>query len=281
MPELPEVEVTRQGLLPALPGCRIVKIGRSSKRLRVEVSLSLLNRHLRGETIKTIDRRAKYLLFRLAGGATLVLHLGMSGKLSLVPAEAPRALHDHLWLELDTGMELRFNDARRFGSILLWPAAKAPQMEAAFGAQLGVEPLGPDLSDSYLLARSSSRTQSVKSLLMDSRVVAGIGNIYANEILFAAGLHPLTPANRVQRAQWQKIVTASRRILRAAIRAGGSTIADFLGASGHPGYFQLQFTVYKRQGQRCRKCGQAIVKTIAGGRATYFCPNCQPPPAPR
>jgi formamidopyrimidine-DNA glycosylase len=116
---------------------------------------------------------------------------------------------------------------------------------------------------------------------MDSRVVAGIGNIYANEILFAAGLHPLTPANRVRRAQWQKIVTASRRILRAAIRAGGSTIADFLGASGHPGYFQLQFTVYKRQGQRCRKCGQAIVKTIAGGRATYFCPNCQPPPSPR
>jgi formamidopyrimidine-DNA glycosylase len=278
MPELPEVEVTRQGLLPALPGCRIIKISRSNKRLRAEVSPPLLHRHLLGATIRTIDRRAKYLLFRLAGGATLVLHLGMSGKLSLVPAEAPRALHDHLCLELDNGLEMRFNDARRFGSILLWPAAEAPQLEAAFAEQFGVEPLGPDLSASYLQARSSSRTGTVKSLLMDSRVVAGIGNIYANEILFAAGLHPLTPANRVRRAQWQTIVTASRRILRAAIRAGGSTIADFLGASGHPGYFQLQFAVYKRQGQKCRKCGQAIVKTVAGGRATYFCPSCQPPP---
>ena len=175
-------------------------------------------------------------------------------------------------------MELRFNDARRFGSILLWPAAEAPQQEKAFAAQLGVEPLGPDLSAAYLLAQGRSRTQAVKTLLMDSRIIVGIGNIYANEILFAAGLHPLTPADRVSPAQWQTIAAASRRILRAAIRAGGSTIADFLGASGHPGYFQLQFTVYKRQGQKCRKCRQTIVRTTVGGRATYFCPGCQPPP---
>ena len=143
-------------------------------------------------------------------------------------------------------------------------------------AQLGVEPLGPDLNADYLLAQGRSRTQAVKTLLMDSRIIVGIGNIYANEILFAAGLHPLTPANRVSLAQWQTIVTASRRILRAAIRAGGSTIADFLGASGHPGYFQLQFTVYKRQGEKCRKCRQTIVRTTVSGRATYFCPGCQP-----
>jgi formamidopyrimidine-DNA glycosylase len=278
MPELPEVEVTRQGLLPALPGCRIRKIARSGKRLRAEVSRQLLHRHLLGATIKTIDRRAKYLLFRLDSGATLVIHLGMSGKLSLVPATAARARHDHLRLSLDTDMELRFNDARRFGSILLWPAAEAPQQEAAFAARLGVEPLGPDLSAAYLLAQGRSRTQAVKSLLMDSRIIVGIGNIYANEILFAAGLHPLTPANRVSPAQWAKVAAASRRILRAAIRAGGSTIADFLGASGHPGYFQLQFTVYKRQGQKCQKCRQTIVRTTVGGRATYFCPGCQPPP---
>ena len=276
MPELPEVEVTRQGLLPTLPGCRIIKIWRSSKRLRAEVSRQLLNRHLLGATIRTIDRRAKFLLFRLTSGATLIVHLGMSGKLSLVSATAPRARHDHLCLSLDSGMELRFNDARRFGSVLLWPATEAPQLETTFGAQLGVEPLGTDLSAAYLLARSSSRTQAAKILLMDSRVVAGIGNIYANEILFAAGLHPLTPAHRVSRAQWETIVTASRRILQAAIRAGGSTIADFLGASGHPGYFQLQFAVYKRQGQKCRKCRQTIVRTTVGGRATYFCPHCQP-----
>lgn len=276
MPELPEVEVTRQGLLPALPGCRIRKIVRSSKRLRADVSQQLLNLHLLGATIRTVDRRAKYLLFRLSSGATLVIHLGMSGKLSLVRATAPRARHDHLRLSLDTGMELRFNDARRFGSVLLWPAAEAEQLEATFGARLGAEPLGPDLNADYLLARGRSRSQAVKTLLMDSRVVAGIGNIYANEILFAAGLHPLTPAHRVSRAQWAKVVTASRRILRAAIRAGGSTIADFLGASGHPGYFQLQFAVYKRQGQKCRKCRQPIVWTTVAGRATYFCPGCQP-----
>lgn len=278
MPELPEVEVTRQGLLPFLPGCRIIKIARSGKRLRAEVSRQLLNRHLLGAAIRTIDRRAKYLLFRLTSGATLVIHLGMSGKLSLVPATALRARHDHLCLSLDTDMELRFNDARRFGSVLLWPAAEAPQLEAAFAVQLGVEPLGPDLNAAYLLARGRSRTQAVKTLLMDSRIIAGIGNIYANEILFAAGLHPLTPAHRVSRAQWARVVAASRRILRAAIRAGGSTIADFLGASGHPGYFQLQFAVYRRQGQTCRKCRQTIVRTTVGGRATYFCPGCQPPP---
>lgn len=275
MPELPEVEVTRQGLLPALPGCRITRISRSSKRLRAEVSRQLLNRHLLGATIRTIDRRAKYLLFRLTGGATLVIHLGMSGKLSLVPATTPRARHDHLCLSLDTDMELRFNDARRFGSVLLWPAAEAQQLEAVFSAQLGVEPLATELSAEYLLAKSRSRTQGVKTLLMDARVVAGIGNIYANEILFAARLHPLTPARRVSRAQWAKVVTASRKILQAAILAGGSTIADFLGASGHPGYFQLQFAVYKRQGQKCRKCRQAIVRITVGGRATYFCPGCQ------
>jgi formamidopyrimidine-DNA glycosylase len=276
MPELPEVEVTRQGLLPTLPGCRIIKISRSGKQLRTEVSRQLLNRHLLGATIRTIDRRAKYLLFRLTSGATLVIHLGMSGKLSLVPATSPGARHDHLCLSLDTVMELRFNDARRFGSVLLWPAAEAKQREEDFAGQLGVEPLGPDLRAEYLLAKSRSRSQGVKALLMDSRIIVGIGNIYANEILFAAGLHPLTPANRVSLAQWQTIIRASRRILRAAIRAGGSTIADFLGASGHPGYFQLQFKVYKRQGQKCRKCGQTIVRTIVSGRATYFCPGCQP-----
>jgi len=157
----------------------------------------------------------------------------------------------------------------------LWPAAEALQRERTFDAQLGVEPLGSDLSAEYLLAQSRSRNQGVKTLLMDSRIIAGIGNIYANEILFAAGLHPLVPASRVSQAQWKTIVAASRRILRAAIRAGGSTIADFLGASGHPGYFQLQFRVYKRQGQRCRKCRQTIVRTTVSGRATYFCPVCQ------
>ena len=278
MPELPEVEVTRQGLLPFLPGQRITGITRGSKRLRGDTPRRQLTAALVGNTVRTIDRRAKYLLLRLHGGTTLVIHLGMSGKLSLVPATTARARHDHLCLRLDNDMELRLNDARRFGSILLWPAAEARQLEEAFVARLGVEPLGPDLTAEYLLTRSRSRRQPVKTLLMDARVVAGIGNIYANEILFAARLNPLTPASLVTRTQWSKVIAAARRILQAAIRAGGSTIADFLGASGHPGYFQLQFAIYHRQGLPCRRCGQAIVKTVLAGRATFFCPDCQPAP---
>ncbi|RJX18847.1 MAG: bifunctional DNA-formamidopyrimidine glycosylase/DNA-(apurinic or apyrimidinic site) lyase [Desulfobulbus sp.] len=278
MPELPEVEVTRRGLLPFLPGRRIIKVMRSNKRLRSDASRPLLTRHLPGAVIRTIDRRAKYLLFRLDDGAILVLHLGMSGKLSLVAADTPRARHDHLCLGLDNGRELRFNDARRFGSILLWPSDQAKQLEEAFAAQLGMEPLGPDFTPASLLAASRARSLGVKALLMDSRIVAGIGNIYANEILFAAGLHPLTPVSGISRAQWARVVAAGRKILRAAIRAGGSTIADFLGASGHPGYFQLRFAVYKRQGLPCRCCGQSIVRTTVTGRATYFCPACQPSP---
>lgn len=277
MPELPEVEVTRQGLLPVLPGRRIVAVHRSGKRLRAQAPATLLRSGLTGATIEVIDRRAKYLLVRLAGGATLVIHLGMSGKLSLVEADTPRDRHDHLALRLDNGMELSLNDARRFGSILFWPAAEAKDLEAAFSAQLGVEPLGPDLSAAYLLECCRTRRQPVKTLLTDGRVVVGIGNIYANEILFAAGLHPLASANAVSKAQWTKVVAASRRILREAIRAGGSTIADFLGASGHPGYFQLQFKVYRRDGEPCRRCGQVIVRTLTGGRATFFCPGCQKP----
>lgn len=275
MPELPEVEVTRLGLLPDLPGRRITKIVCSNKRLRISVPRTLLAKHVLASTIVTIDRRAKYLLFRMASGSTMVVHLGMTGKLTLVPSAEPNACHDHLRLQLDNGMDLRFNDSRRFGSVAVWPPAQAEKMERDFGSKLGVEPLGRQFQAALLLTLGRSRKQPVKNFLMDSRTVAGIGNIYANEILFAAKIHPLTPVNRIADKEWRMIVRATRRILKKAIREGGSTISDFLGASGNPGYFQIHFNVYHRRGQPCKRCTGTIAKTVVGGRATFFCPACQ------
>lgn len=223
MPELPEVEVTRRGLLPAVAG-RVVQAAWTSRLpLRATVSAARLKRHLLGGRIVGIDRRAKYLLFRFAGGAVLVLHLGMSGKLSLLPAATPRRRHDHLELAL-----------------------------------------------------AAERQTPLKSFLMNSRLIAGIGNIYANEILFAAGLHPERPAATLQAPDWAGLIHESRRILEAAIQAGGATIADFLGADGHPGYFQLQLQVYGKSGESCPSCGTPLSHTVLAGRSTWFCPHCQP-----
>ncbi|HHO49184.1 MAG TPA: bifunctional DNA-formamidopyrimidine glycosylase/DNA-(apurinic or apyrimidinic site) lyase [Desulfobacteraceae bacterium] len=278
MPELPEVEVTRLGL-QSLPGRRVTRIECGARPLRVALPCKLLDRHILGGRFAAVDRRAKYLLFRMGSGAVLLIHLGMTGKLSLVPTVEPCALHDHLRLQLDNGMDLRFNDSRRFGSVTVWPAVRVSRLEKAFSARLGVEPFGPGFTTRHLLERSRSKKQPVKNFLMDSRVIAGIGNIYANEILFAAAIHPHTPAGALSAAAWQRIIRSTRRILKTAIEAGGSTIADFLGTGGNPGYFQLHFEIYDRQGKPCLRCGTAIAKCTLGGRATYFCPVCQPAPA--
>lgn len=279
MPELPEVEVTRLGLLPTLPGRRVVRVSWSGKRLRKPLPRKLLLEHIQGATFVTVDRRAKYLLFRLAGGACMVLHLGMTGKLSLVDSNEPPAGHDHLRLLLDNGRELRFNDVRRFGSVLVWPPADALPQERALDTCCGVEPFGETFSGELLSRLAGTRTKPVKNFLMDARLVAGIGNIYANEILFAAGVHPLAPVNLIPPEKWDLIAQSTRRILREAIRAGGSTISDFLGTSGNPGYFQVHFQVYRRLGEPCTCGGANIRKTVVGGRATYFCPVCQVFPA--
>lgn len=277
MPELPEVEVTRLGLLPVLPGRRVTKISQSTKRLRLPLPRQLLTEHVLGRTIVTIDRRAKYLLFRMEGDSTMVIHLGMTGKLGLISAQTPPAQHDHLRLLLDDGMELRFNDSRRFGCVMIWPPAEANNMEAAFSGRIGVEPFSKEFNSAYLLQLSHAKKIPVKNLLMDSRTLAGVGNIYANEILFAASIHPQTPAKSLTRTDWKILVSSTRMILKRAIRAGGSTISDFLGSSGNPGYFQIQFNVYNRAGEECKRCKSTIHKIIVGGRATYFCPRCQPP----
>ncbi|HFQ89268.1 MAG TPA: bifunctional DNA-formamidopyrimidine glycosylase/DNA-(apurinic or apyrimidinic site) lyase [Desulfobulbus sp.] len=278
MPELPEVEVTRLGLLPHLAGRRVTGVRWSNRRLRRPMPRRLLREWIENGVITTIDRRAKYLLVRMQGGAVLVVHLGMTGRLGIFAAPSPGARHDHLCLRLDNDREVRFNDSRRFGSVTVWPADEAGRLEEEFAAGLGIEPFSDHFNAANLLALAEKRRLPVKSFLMDSRIIAGIGNIYASEILHAAGLHPLTPVNRIHRQQWQQVVTTGRAILEEAIRAGGSTIADFLDASGQPGYFQLRLRVYGRGDLPCPDCGRIIEKTALAGRATFFCPGCQPLP---
>ncbi len=277
MPELPEVEVTRRGLLPHLPGRKITRISWSNKRLRTPIPRKLLSSAIAGDRVHTVDRRAKYLLIRMAGGSVLVLHLGMTGKIGLFPGDAPRARHDHLRLLLENGMEMRFNDSRRFGSILVWPAEHAAELEERFNRGKGIEPFSAEFTGTTLKHLANNRRQPVKSFLMDSRRIAGIGNIYANEILFAAGIFPETSVNRISSLQWQAIATHCQEILTRAIEAGGSTISDFIGSSGAPGYFQLQLQVYGRAGDPCACCTTLIEKSKTGGRATFFCPRCQQP----
>ncbi len=275
MPELPEVEVTCQGLRPHLLGCSILTVHSSRKSLRQPIPEDLLHRCLCGNTILTVERRAKYVLIRLENGAVLVIHLGMTGKLGIFPVDAEPVRHDHLVLTLDNEMELRFNDARRFGSIAVWPVDEVEELEQTFLARQGIEPFSEDFCGVGLLQLAKKCNLPIKSFLMDSRRISGIGNIYANEILFAAGIHPLCPANTLNREQWEEVATCTVRILKQAIAAGGSTISDFLGASGQPGYFQLQLAVYGKKGADCPRCGDRIVKEVIGGRATFFCSKCQ------
>jgi formamidopyrimidine-DNA glycosylase len=274
MPELPEVEVIRRGLEPLLSGRRIVALGWSNRKLRLPVPRKALKRWIKGERVRTVGRRAKYLLIQMANDATIVVHLGMSGKLGLFPATAPRDKHDHLRLQLNNDMELRFNDARRFGSLqVVEPGADVNNLFRT----LGPEPFAEAFSPAYLFAKAKNRHQPVKNFLMDSRVVAGIGNIYANEILFCAGICPTLPARDLSKRQWQRTVRCSRDVLARAIASGGTTIADFVSASGTAGYFQIQLQVYGRGQEKCYQCQTAISRLVLAGRATYFCPCCQPP----
>ncbi|NLZ17238.1 MAG: bifunctional DNA-formamidopyrimidine glycosylase/DNA-(apurinic or apyrimidinic site) lyase [Desulfobulbaceae bacterium] len=276
MPELPEVEVTRRGLLQDLPGARVQRLWSSGLPLRATVSLPRLRRHLQGEQLSTVDRRAKYLLFRFASGTICSMHLGMTGKISLLRQQEPRHKHDHLELQFDNGVIMRFNDARRFGAVALWPAKTAEECERIFSSREGLEPLGTDFTARALMQLAAGRRAPVKSFLMNGRLIAGIGNIYANEILFAAGVHPQRAAGSLSLADWDRVTSATAQILQEAISAGGSTIADFLGISGHPGYFQLQLKVYGRTDAVCSQCNSRVERLVSGGRSTWFCPQCQP-----
>ncbi len=273
MPELPEVETIRRGLIPRLVGCTIKRVLLSNRRLRLPVPRAKLKGWVQGSQVQSVDRRAKYLLVNMKSGAVLVLHLGMTGRLAFFTNGAPRRPHDHLRFLLDSGLELRFNDVRRFGSIqVLAPEDREPPK---IFAGLGAEPLGPDFSTPYLMKMARNRTKPIKNFLMDAKVVVGIGNIYANEILFVAGIKPTRAVRTMGRATWDRVVGATRQVLEKAIACGGTTISDYVNSSGEAGYFQCELKVYGRGGERCQSCGSEISRVVLSGRASFFCPACQ------
>jgi formamidopyrimidine-DNA glycosylase len=270
MPELPEVETTRRGIAPVAVGHRVAALIIYDRRLRWPVPPGL-ERRVAGRRIDAVDRRSKYLLFRV-GTDTLLLHLGMTGSLRAFTHAPARGAHDHFDLVLDSGVTLRYRDPRRFGA-LLWlsaPAARHPLL-----ASLGPEPFDVRCDARYLWRATRRRTAAIKLALMDNRLVVGVGNIYANEALFRAGIRPTVRANRVSLARYERLVDAVRETLTDAIAKGGSTLRDYVDSGGAPGYFQLDYRVYGREGMPCRVCGSAIKSVRQGGRATAYCPRCQ------
>jgi formamidopyrimidine-DNA glycosylase len=273
MPELPEVEVIRQGLTPRVVGGTITAIACSAKKLRAPLPRAELRRWFLHSRITGLRRRGKYLIFVADNGAAMIVHLGMTGKLGIFAAAAPPALHDHLAFTFADGTQMRYNDTRRFGLVRVLPPGRY-EGDDPFKA-LGVEPLGDAFSAAYLRQMARRRLQPVKNFLMDSRMVAGIGNIYANEILFAAGIRPATPIGSLTQAAWERVAAETRRVLTRAIASGGSSISDFVDSSGRKGYFQLELKVYGRAGEKCPRCGAVITRQLIAGRSSFFCPGCQ------
>ena len=273
MPELPEVETVRRSLLTTLPGRTVTEIQVRDARLRAPVDEEKLNELIAGRRVTDLSRRAQYLIIHFDRARRLVIHLGMSGQLLLVPAGQVFDKHDHIILSLDDGLELRFRDPRRFGMVVAM--GESEMNEFAPLKQLGPEPLAADCKADYLFERSRGMKQPVKNFLMDQRVIVGVGNIYASESLFLAGIHPLKPAGRISRARWQRLLAAIKRVLRDAIRQGGTTLTDFRDSQGNAGYFQVALRVYGRKGEPCRTCQATIRAQVVAGRSTFFCPRCQ------
>lgn len=267
MPELPEVETVLRSLTPYCVGRRIVAVRVREPRMRWPVPADIAARCV-GQVIQSGARRGKYLLLHLDSG-TLILHLGMSGSLRRCASDAPPGRHDHLDIDLDDGHCLRLHDPRRFGA-LLWSddPLHHPLLEP-----LGIEPLEDGFDGAYIHARTRGRKRAIKDWLMDAHAVVGVGNIYANESLFQAGIRPQRAAGRLTRPQCERLAQAVKSVLTAAIAAGGSTLRDFVDGSGHPGWFQQQHFVYGRK--NCRVCGSLIRLDRHSGRATYCCPTCQ------
>ncbi|HLM52973.1 MAG TPA: bifunctional DNA-formamidopyrimidine glycosylase/DNA-(apurinic or apyrimidinic site) lyase [Pseudoxanthomonas sp.] len=269
MPELPEVETTRRGLLPHVEGRRITTVTLRRPDLRWPIP-SEITRLLPGQRIDSVRRRAKYLLMDTAAGSAL-LHLGMTGSLRVLPADAPLKAHDHVDLALDSGRVVRFNDPRRFGCLLWQPPGQVhPLLQV-----LGPEPLAPEFDGDYLFARSRGRKAPVKSFLMDQRVVVGVGNIYAAESLYRAGISPLRAAGRVSRERYAALAAAVKEILDYAIARGGTTLRDFISPDGAPGYFEQELAAYGRGGRPCPGCARPLKQRSIGQRASVWCGRCQ------
>ncbi|MDN3516834.1 bifunctional DNA-formamidopyrimidine glycosylase/DNA-(apurinic or apyrimidinic site) lyase [Aquisalimonas lutea] len=270
MPELPEVETTRRGIAPLIAGAEVVDAVVRDHRLRWPVPGDLAAQ-VRGRSVRGVDRRAKYLLVRL-DDRTLIIHLGMSGSLQLVPAGRESGRHDHVDVVFSGGRVLRYTDPRRFGSfhVTAGDAADHPLL-----ARLGPEPLEPAFTGDWLHRRSRGRRQAVKAFIMDAATVVGVGNIYAAEALFRAGIHPARAAGRIGSARYRRLAEAVRQVLSDAITAGGTTLRDFVDGDGRPGYFRQSLYVYGRAGAPCPACGRPLRLIRVGQRSTCYCSRCQ------
>jgi formamidopyrimidine-DNA glycosylase len=275
MPELPEVETTLRGIRPSLKGRTIHEIVVRNPSLRWPVPDEISRAE--GRFVRGCRRRAKYLLVDLAGSERskpggLLIHLGMSGSLRVCRADDPPRKHDHFDIVLDTGRCVRFNDPRRFGVLLWWdaPAEAHPLLSA-----LGPEPLTEPFSGLHLWQKSRGRKGAVKNFIMDGKIVVGVGNIYASEALFMAGIHPTRPAGRVSAQRYEALAAAIKDVLAHAIRRGGTTLRDFLNSEGNPGYFAQELLVYEREGLPCFRCQTPIRRKVIGQRSSYYCVRCQ------
>jgi len=270
MPELPEVETTRRGIEPHVTGVKIREVIVKRHDLRQPISPSLDT--LEGRKIKAVVRRSKYLLFEIDDRSTLMIHLGMSGSLRVIDPKSDWKKHDHLGLTLANGKQLRFHDPRRFGLVLHFTS---PPGEHPLLKNLGPEPLEEDFTPAYLKSACASRKAAIKLVIMDAKVVVGVGNIYASEALFRAGILPKTTANKLTLPRLKKLTASIKEVLTDSIEQGGTTLRDFLHSEGEPGYFRQQLFVYDRKGEPCLKCGTPIRHQVLGQRSTYWCPKCQ------
>ncbi len=270
MPELPEVETTRRGIAPHVTGRSVLRVDVYDRRLRWPVPADLEAR-MRGATIDRVDRRSKYLLLR-SGKAALLVHLGMTGSLRIWHGPPPRARHDHVDIVFADGTTLRYRDPRRFGA-MLWIESDVERHPLL--ASLGPEPFDAAFDADYLWRTTRSRSAAIKLALMDNRVVTGVGNIYANEALFRAGIRPALSARSVSKPRLARVVASVRDVLTEAIAKGGSTLRDYVGSDGSSGYFQLGYFVYGRAGEPCRVCASTIRVSRIGQRSSFHCPKCQ------
>jgi formamidopyrimidine-DNA glycosylase len=270
MPELPEVETTRRGIAPALLSRRVIDVVVRDRRLRWPIDDDF-EAAIRHQTVRRVERRAKYLLIGFDDG-TLIVHLGMSGSLRIIDADAPARPHDHWDIHLDSGKALRFHDPRRFGSAH-WTATDP--LEHKLLAKLAPEPLGDAFNAEYLFRATRKRAVAIKQLIMNSQLVVGVGNIYASESLFRARLAPRRGARRITRAQAAALTLAIKEVLTEAIGIGGTTLRDYVNPDGIPGYFRQRLFVYERDGQPCRVCKTPVRQFVQGNRSTYWCAVCQ------
>ena len=274
MPELPEVETVRRRLVPVLEGATIERAEILDPRLTRPVAPGIVAERLVGETVATVARRGKYLLWRLTSGRTLVVHLRMTGSFRHAGAgELPDDAHRRATVQLDTGSELAYRDVRRFGT---WELLDEGHLRPYIAARLGPEPLAPSFSSGRLGGLMDGRRAPVKSFLLDQRRLAGVGNIYADEALWRARIHPLRPAGELDRDEIARLHRAVRAVLRRGVELQGSTLSTYVTPDGEPGGMQHEFHVYGRLGEPCDRCGRPIERIVVGGRGTWFCPRCQP-----